>query len=256
MCSAIFSNQTLARTTDRQGSLAEHRITGVQTISSAYIGGTITTPDGRIWIDGINDSGLMAALLNYRKELTEESAEDAPKNKIHPGKLIPTVLENCRNVKSAADFLRTVTLTEDAPMMFPHYILADKSGNCTVFENGKIIGNPLGILTNAPSFGEQMQSLPDLTAETPAIPWNHTSESRFRRLAWLKTHAPVPETPTDFMNLLDAVAVPIGMDPKPGYRTLVRTVMGANDGTYSFCTEKDRAIRTRHVGETGEFPLI
>lgn len=252
MCSAFFHHTTLARTTDRQGALDEHSITAGKNM----IGGTIVTPQGKIWIDGINASGLMIALLNYRKEMTAETAGSSYKIEIHPGRLIPAVLESCANAETAAGFLQSVTLTADEPEMYPHFILADKAGNCAVFEDGQVIQNPLGILTNAPSFTEQLQYLPDLSADSPAIPWNYSSEARFRHLAWLKKHVRKPQTYTDFMNILDTVSVPDGADPRKNYRTLVKTVMSADEGVYAFCTEANRTVRFIRFGETGEFPLI
>lgn len=255
MCSAIFANGFLARTTDRQGSLREHSITA----TASYLGGTIVVPRNHtirsIWIDGINRCGLMIALLNYQKECAcgEERYE---KIQLHPGNLIPAVLENCASVKEAGEFLTKVSLTTDVPEMYPHYILADKSGACIVFENKRILDASIGVLTNAPSFAEQMRALTTTEPSTPAIPWNATSESRFRRLVWLKRHVPTPQNATELMNLLDSVAVQNGADSRNGYRTLVRSIMNAQEGSYSFCTEQDRSIITIRIGRTGKFSLL
>lgn len=255
MCTAMYQNNTLARTVDRQGSIEEHRVIG----KKRSVGGVILAEgfaeSGEIWIDGMNAGGLMMAMLNYRRELTDESARPAENTKIHPGALIPAVLDVCDNTADAADFLASVTLTDEAPAMFPHYILADTAGNCIIFENGKAIANPLGVLANAPSFDEQMRLLPDLTAELPEIVWNVSSESRFQRAAWLKTHARL-QTAADFMHLLDSVSVPDGADPRKGYRTLVKTVMSPADGMYIFSTESHREPQSIRIGQTGEFRLI
>ncbi|MBQ4353553.1 MAG: linear amide C-N hydrolase [Clostridia bacterium] len=253
MCTAIYANQTLARTVDRQGSIAEHRVIGLE----HFIGGVIVTDDRKIWIDGINDAGLMIALLNYRRELTRESTDcgKAERTRLHPGEVIPAVLSRCTDTAQAAAYLGSVSLTEDAPVMFPHFILGDRNGHCIVFENGKILENPLGVLANAPSLCEITASLPDLSAPHPDIVWNMSSESRFARAAWLRSHCRSADTDTAFMNILDAVSVPVGADERPGYRTLVRAVLSANRGTYAFSTEENRTIRCIQFGQTGEFRL-
>ena len=252
MCTAIFIDGILARTVDRDGLLGEH----FAVVRENYAGGVIRGDYGEIWSDGVNRNGLMTALLNYRKEMDREIhsfREDS--EKIHPARLIPRLLGECGNTDDAEKLLRTMELSEDMPAMYPHYIICDAAGKCIVYESGRVCENPLGVLANAPSYGEQTERLCTLKESGHPLPWDHTSFSRFCRAAWLREHADKPVTMSDCFALLDALAVPKGMDPRKNYRTLLKTVMSASDGTYSFADEENRTVRSVRIGECGSWPV-
>ena len=252
MCTAIFERSTLARTVDRVGSLREHRIEG----TGDMIFSKILTPDGDVFIDGMNDRGLMTALLNFEKDINDTlHFNSSTKTGVHPARLIPLILEGCTSVKDAEKLLSDVLLTEDAPKMYPHYIICDRFGGCIIYENGRTEENPYGVLANAPSFHVQSANLSEISREKPQIPWSYTSESRFQRIAWMKAHGTRFSSPTDYMNLLDTVAVPEGMDPRKGYRTLIRSVMCAETGNYSWSTENNRSVRSVSLGTKGIFEI-
>ncbi len=248
MCTAIFWNGYLARTVDRQGNCREHRIL----IKDGYMGGVILTHSDPIWIDGLNERGLAIALLNYEKDLSyPQSAKPNPAFRLHPGQLIPYLLKRCGTVKEAAPLLREIALSADAPEMYPHFLLADTAGECAVYEGGNVLFHPLGVLANAPSLDAQMGLLPDLTARDALISWDHSSPSRFQRMAWLKHHAVPPASQGDCMELLATVTVPAGMDPRPGYRTLLRVVLCPEQGLYTYSTACGQSAKTLSLAQSG-----
>jgi len=249
MCTAIFRDGILARTVDRDGLLSEH----FTVVREDYAGGVIRGQWGEIWIDGLNKSGLKIALLNYRKELTEEiHGSDDGIETIHPARLIVHLLRSCADTKEACRMLASFRLSEDMPRMYPHYMIGDDSGRCIVYESGRIYDNTVGVLANAPSYPEQAELLSALTDSGKVCPWDHTSESRFCRAAWLRSHAEL-DSAEDCFALLDTLAVPKGMDPRKNYRTLLKTVM--HNGMYSYEDEKSRTVKSVRIGECGSHPV-
>lgn len=248
MCTAIYRDGILARTVDRTVEGGEHFAVAREN----YAGGVIRGEFGEIWIDGINRSGLTAALLNYRKDVAAECEECGEREKLHPGRLIPRLMQCCRDVRDAREFLGGVSLGEDMPVMYPHYIIGDASGACIVYESGRVIDNPWGVLANAPSLREQSEHL-CAVMEKGSIVWDHTSRSRFCRASWLRMHGK-DHSVSGYFALLDALAVPVGMDPRENYRTVLKTVMCAADCSYSYSHEEVRTIRRMTIGECGSYP--
>ncbi len=245
MCTAIFKNSFLARTVDRIGSIDEHFIIS----RNGYIGGIIRNTYGEIWIDGMNSYGLMAALLNYRKELTNESSYSTDSIKLHPSKLVPFLLENCHNTKEVSRAVSSLQLTYQEPEMYPHYIIADKSGACCIYENGKVFDNPLGVLTNAPSFPEQLSLL---KAQEICSDDFYSSKARFRRIAMLQERVKI-QSVSDCFDLLTSVTVPQGADKRHKYRTVLRCVMSQSTMTYSYADGCSGNIKS--VLAAGDFEI-
>lgn len=245
MCTAIFKNSFLARTVDRIGSIDEHFIIS----KNGFIGGVIRNGYGEIWLDGMNRHGLMAALLNYKKEMTRESSYDSRKATVHPSRLVPLILESCKDTDEAKSALLSLRLTHNEPEMYPHYIFAHKSGSCFVYENGEVYQNSLGVLTNAPSFPKQV-SLSKLQSKADTD--FYSSTARFSRMALLKDQVSIQST-YDCFDLLTSVAVPQGADKRHGYRTVLRCVLSGSDMTYSYAVGCSGSIKT--VSAEDEFEL-
>lgn len=247
MCTAVFKNFFLSRTVDRVGRIDEHRIIGKEN----YVAGVIRNDYGEIWIDGMNKHGLMTALLNHRKELTNECSCGKNRIKLHPGKIVLHLLENCRNTREASEAVLSLKLTSDEPEMYPHFIIADKSGECIVFEGGKVYENKPGVLANAPSFPEQIKLCSTNMANENEF---YSSESRFRRMSWLSKRTKT-ESVSDCFDMLTVVAVPEGADHRPGYRTVLRSVMSADSMTYSYAAGCSGKIQSVSVGSEFDISL-
>jgi len=246
MCTAIYNNNgILGRTVDRTGALNEHFVFS----GDGIVGGVIRNSYGEVWIDGMNTCGVMAALLNYRRENRERFCD---RREVSPAVLVREILENCSDVGEAEALLSGIGLSDDEPRMYPHYIICD-SGRCIVYENRKIYENPLGVLANAPSFGE-MLALRDRVKAGEKIIWDHTSESRFLRMAHLceKTHL---DGIGDVYAALNLVSVPEGFDPRENYRTVLRNVMSATDGLYCTADGCAGCVRVVKSGKKGVFSL-
>jgi choloylglycine hydrolase len=120
-------------------------------------------------VDGLNEKGLAVAIFyfpGYAKyqEVKEEDAEKA----IAPWELPVYLLGNCANVDEAVQAVRSIrvgeVLQKDMGIVPPcHYIANDASGRCVVLEytNGelKVHDNPLGVITNSPTFDWHVTNL-------------------------------------------------------------------------------------------------
>lgn len=252
MCTAIYNNDgILGRTVDRTGRSAEHFVFS----GDGIVGGVIRNSYGEVWIDGMNSCGVMAALLNYRRENRELFCDRRKLSPavVSPAVLVREILASCSDVREAEALLGGIELSDDKPEMYPHYIICD-FGRCIVYENGKIYENPLGVLANSPSFGEMLRLHERVEEGVEKIIWDHTSESRFLRMAQLRKKTPLDEI-RDVYAALNSVSVAEGFDPRENYRTVLRNVMSAKDGLY--CTAEGCAGCVRYVelGKEGVFSL-
>ena len=132
-----------------------------------------------LYYDAVNEKGLAMAGLNF--------VGFAKYGKPLPGKeniasfaFIPRVLTQCANLEEAKVFLENVQLTDKAfsqqlPPAQLHWIIADRTGAMTVemTESGlHIYDNPVGVLTNNPTFPEQLFGLRDYMQLSAGKPEN------------------------------------------------------------------------------------
>lgn len=118
-------------------------------------------------VDGFNEKGLAAAIFffpDYAKYQKNAKAENA----VAPWEIPTYLLNNCANVQEAVEAVKKVSVGEvvlkQLGMVLPcHYMVADAGGNHVVLEyiDGKlnIHENPLGVITNAPSFDWHITNL-------------------------------------------------------------------------------------------------
>ena len=97
---------------------------------------------------------------------------------------IPWILSRCTSVKEVRVLLEKINITntafnEELPPAQLHWIIADKEESI-VIESEKdglhIYNNPVGVLTNNPSFKEQIFNLNNYMTLSPKPPENHFSE--------------------------------------------------------------------------------
>jgi choloylglycine hydrolase len=120
-------------------------------------------------IDGLNEKGLAVGLFyfpGYAKyqEFKEKDFDKA----LAPWELGVYLLGSCANVKEAVEAAKNVRVGESIQknMGFVppcHYILNDAGGKCAVLEyvggELKIHENPLGVMTNSPTFDWHLTNL-------------------------------------------------------------------------------------------------
>jgi choloylglycine hydrolase len=119
--------------------------------------------------DGLNEKGLAAAIFYFPgyAKYQEAKEEDAGRT-IAPWELPTHLLCTCANVEEAVEAarkLRVVKVVQKEMGFAPpcHYILSDGAGQCRVLEyvDGelKIHDNPLGVITNSPTFDWHITNL-------------------------------------------------------------------------------------------------
>jgi choloylglycine hydrolase len=125
--------------------------------------------DLHLVVDGINDQGLYVGLFYFPgyASYPDATAENSAKG-LAPTEYGSWILGNFASVDEVkANFDKVVLLPTVLPQLNQappvHYVIHDKSGKSIVIEpvdkTLKIYDNPLGILTNAPTFDWHMTNL-------------------------------------------------------------------------------------------------
>ncbi|AEI65678.1 linear amide C-N hydrolase [Corallococcus macrosporus] len=201
--------------------------------------------------DGLNTEGLSAGALWMPDSLFPHATD--PAKALAPELFVSWALGNFATVDELYDVLvrkevqiwHSEWLTKLAPLHFP---IHDAKGNSLVVEfiNGEMNlytgeDNPVGVLTNHPTFPEQLQNLRNYTRLTPydtdpvtlgsarfsphgcgsgmfGLPGDSTPPSRFVRTTYLRQAAQVPtnahEASVLALHLLNAVDIPLGTSRK------------------------------------------
>lgn len=233
----------------------------------AMIGVAYVVGEYPLYYDATNEKGLSMAGLNF-----PENADYKPycrgKGNITPFELIPWILGQCATVAEAEKLLERINLlnesfSEELPLSPLHWIIADKERSVTleaVKEGVKIYDNPVGVLTNNPTFDYQLFNLNNFMGLTKAepentfagmelklysrgmgamgLPGDASSMSRFVRAAFVKMNAvsgtSEAESVSQFFHILKSVEM---------QRGCVLLENGLYEITvYSSCCNTDRGI--------------
>lgn len=149
----------------------------------AMIGIAAGVADYPLYYDATNEKGLSMAGLNF-SGLAHYKEYDKGKINISPFEIIPWVLGQCATVEEAKGLLVNVNLvnvnfSEQLPLSPLHWLLADTEKSI-VIESMKdglhIYDNPVGILTNNPSFDYQLFNLNSYRSLSNKTPENSFSD--------------------------------------------------------------------------------
>ena len=194
--------------------------------------------------------------------------------------LIPWILCRCATVREALEQMENMNLTDEAfnhelPPAELHWFLADREEAVTVEstrEGLKIWPNPVGVLTNNPTFPEQLFRLNDFIGLSPKSPENRfasqldlesysrgmgalglpgdlSSQSRFVRAAFTKLNSRSGKTEgesvSQFFHILGTVEQVRGCCEVEGGRfeiTQYTSCCNASRGIYYYTTYDNRRI--------------
>ncbi|MBA0969701.1 choloylglycine hydrolase, partial [Enterococcus gallinarum] len=135
-----------------------------------------------LYYDATNEKGLSMAGLNFAGYADYQTIQSGKEN-VFPFELIPWILGQCATVEEAKKRLESINLaninfSEELPLSPLHWLLADKNQSI-VIENIKdglyIYDNPVGVLTNNPSFNYQLFNLNNYRVLSSKNPQNNFS---------------------------------------------------------------------------------
>lgn len=192
-----------------------------------------------LYYEAVNEKGLGMAGLNF--------VGNAVYGKLQPGRdnvatfeFIPWILAQCATLTEARALLERISLTdtpfdEKLPPAQLHWMIADRSGAIvveSVQEGLRVYENPVGVLTNNPTFDRQMFQLNNYMHLSPkdphnlfsdkldlrtysrgmgalGLPGDLSSQSRFVRVAFVKMNSlsgdSEEESVSQFFHILGSV---------------------------------------------------
>ena len=225
-----------------------------------------------LYFDATNEYGLSMAGLNFPKNAVYMDRIEEKLN-IRPCDLIPYILGTCKTSKEAKKQFENINITNESfsknisnsPL---HWIIADKDYCFTVEQtiNGlKIYDNPVGVLTNNPTFDWHITNLANyinLTYKEPpnrfsselnletfckgmgglGLPGDLSSQSRFIRTAFTKLNAIKynceEQNVSQFFHILGTVFQTAGIAEANNSfeQTLYTSCCNASKGIYYYTT--------------------
>ena len=240
MCTAIAGNERsryFGRNLDIEYDLQRSLIsvpTGVKLRSRhqgeierrcAFVGVGMIKDSFPLLFDGMNEYGIAVAALSFIGNAEYARFPTGSVN-IASYELIPYVLSTCKSMSDVSAFLDEVCITDDAfaPDMPPsdlHWMISDGEKSIvaeSVSDGMRYYPNPVGVLTNNPSFPSQLQNLSyymRLTPDEPensfcqgvkiernsyglgavGLPGDCSSQSRFVRCSFVKLNADMDTSP-------------------------------------------------------------
>ncbi len=149
----------------------------------AIIGMAYVSDNYPLYYDAINEKGLGMAGLNFPGN-ADYKEEQNNKDNIAPFEFIPWILSKCANVDEALELLKEINIvninfSDELPASPLHWIIADKKRSITVesVKDGlKIYDNPVGVLTNNPTFDIHMFNLNNYMSLSIEPPVNNFSK--------------------------------------------------------------------------------
>lgn len=192
-----------------------------------------------LYYEAVNEKGLGMAGLNFVGNAVF-GKEQPDRENVATFEFIPWILGQCATLREARELLGRLNLTDTAfreqlPAAQLHWIIADRSGAVTVEsvqEGLRVYDNPVGVLTNNPSFDRQMFQLNNymhLSAKEPqnrfspkldlrgygrgmgalGLPGDLSSQSRFVRASFVKMNSvsgdSEAESVSQFFHILGSV---------------------------------------------------
>ena len=151
---------------------AHYAIIGMATISDGY----------PLYYDATNEKGLSMAGLNFPGN-ADYKPEDADKTNITPFEFIPWILGKFETVDQVEEELRSINLVNISfsaafPLSPLHWIISDRTRSITVEsvrEGLRVYQNPVGVLTNNPTFDIQSFNLNNYMQLSTNPPQNNFS---------------------------------------------------------------------------------
>ena len=249
--------------------LRHHAIIGMAYVQDGY----------PLYYDGANEAGLAMAGLNFPGNAHYRVPMQGMDN-VASFELLPWLLGQCATVRQARTLLRRVQITgdafrEDLPPTPLHWLLADQKEALVIeatADGVHVYDNPVGVLTNNPTFPSVMEHLrlhrglsaqPSENRFAPGLalraisngigamglPGDLSSPSRFVRAAFTKENAVILDGEDDcisqFFHILETVSQTRGcvrMEEGGLELTVYTSCCDLQRGIYFYTTYTNRRI--------------
>lgn len=213
----------------------------------AFIGMGSTDISSPVLYDGVNEKGLMGAMLYYATFATYAEELEEDKRGINPVYVVSQILGNCVTIDDVLTRLEAFTLINEANAILGfapplHFTFTDASGETIVIEPDKtgitVHRKTIGVMTNSPGYEWHQTNLRayigvnpyppnDITMSdlelTPfgqgagalGLPGDFTPSARFLRVAYWKKYTEEAknevEGVTNLFHILSSVNIPKGV---------------------------------------------
>lgn len=254
------------------------------------IGVAFVVGDYPLYYDGTNEFGLSMAGLNFPGNADYKKEKSGCEN-IAPFEFIPYILGQCKNLDDVLEKLANLNLvhsdfSEELPLAPLHWMIADKKNSIvveSVKEGLKIYDNPVGVLTNNPTFDFQLFNLNNYMNVSPkpahnnfsdkldlheysrgmggmGLPGDLSSMSRFVKAVFTKMNSvsgsSEEESVSQFFHILNAVAqqrgcAHIGSGKSKEYEmTVYSSCCNMDKGIYYYTTYENSQITGVDMNKT------
>lgn len=245
----------------------------------AIIGMAHVTKNYPLYYDATNEKGLSIAGLNFVGNAYYNDSK-VEKDNITQFEFVPWILSQCQTVKEAKCLIEKVNLlnvpfSDELPLAKLHWIISDSEESITVEplkEGIKVYENPVGVLTNNPTFDKQMFALNNymnLTTKPPkntfskelnlkdyskgmgaiGLPGDLSSQSRFVRASFVKMNSisknGEKESVSQFFHILNSVEQQRGCCDSGNEKyeiTIYTSCCNTNKGIYYYTTYDNHQI--------------
>ena len=254
----------------RMGELPAHyALIGMATVAEGY----------PLYYEATNERGLSMAGLNFPGNARYLPAKEGCDN-LSPFEFIPWVLGQCANLREARALLERVNLMDEPfsaelPLSPLHWMIADRDAAIVVepmADGLHIFDDPVGVLTNNPTFDWHMTNLANymaLTTAPPAdtfapgvplpaysrgmggmgLPGDLSSAARFVKAAFVRCNSRAgvaeSESVSQFFHILGSVAQQRGCVHMGGGKyeiTLYSSCCNTDTGVYYYTTYDNSRI--------------
>lgn len=245
----------------------------------AIIGMAYVTENYPLYYEAVNEKGLGIAGLNFVGN-AQYNKKIKGKDNITQFEFIPWILSQSTTVKEAKKLIEKINFLDEPfstnlPLAQLHWIISDSIESITVeaVKDGiKIYENPVGVLTNNPTFDKQMFELNNymnLSTKSPkntfakslnlekysrgmgaiGLPGDLSSQSRFIRVAFVKMNSiskeEEKESVSQFFHILNSVEQQRGcceLDDGIFEITIYTSCCNASKGIYYYTTYDNHQI--------------
>lgn len=245
----------------------------------AIIGMAYVTENYPLYYEAVNEKGLGIAGLNFVGN-AQYNKKIKGKDNITQFEFIPWILSQSTTVKEAKKLIEKINFLDEPfstnlPLAQLHWIISDSIESITVeaVKDGiKIYENPVGVLTNNPTFDKQMFELNNymnLSTKSPkntfakslnldkysrgmgaiGLPGDLSSQSRFIRAAFVKMNSvskeEEKESVSQFFHILNSVEQQRGcceLDDEIFEITIYTSCCNASKGIYYYTTYDNHQI--------------